>query len=367
MNADRRPRTKAAFTLLEVILAVALTAVIMVLIASAVDMHLRQLTTRRSGVEEAQLARAILRRIADDLRAVVVSRSSDEDLLGSMDELMAGDEMGMEEEAMSFDSDVSAADELTDAGMLPEKLGIYGSAYELHIDVSRVPRYEEYELAMELGDYLSAGSLGDVKTVSYFLLGGPTGTYGSLYGSTYGGSSLGAGSAAYRGTAAYGTSSLGAGGIGGLGYGASGFGASGSNWQNGSTTENLTGLARRVIDRSTIRFAQENGAWQWLDQQAELFAPEVVALEFAYFDGTQWLMEWDTELNGGLPVAVEILLVVSSADDPQITATPLTGTGIQSMQVGTEHLYRLVVQMPTADPVTDQLMTGGTLDTGAGL
>ena len=223
--------------------------------------------------------------------------------------------------------------------------------------------YEEYELAMEMGDFLSAGSLGDVKTVSYFLLGGPTGTYGSLYGSATGTSSLGSSSYA-TGASSYGTSSLGA---GGLGSGASGFGTTGSTWQNGFATENSTGLARRVVDRSTIRFAQENGALQWLDEQAELFAPEVMALEFAYFDGTQWLVEWDTELNGGLPVAVEILLILRGADDVQAAGNTLTGANLNYDQVGSEHFYRLVVQMPTADPVTDERMTGSTLGTGTGL
>lgn len=361
MNAPQRATEKRAFTLLEVILAVALTAVIMVLIAGAIDMHLRQLTTRRSGIEEAQLARAILRRIADDLRSVIVSREGEGDLMADMEQLLLGDEM--DTDAMSMESETSSAEELTAAGLLPEKLGIYGSAYELHIDVSRIPRYEEYELAMEMGDFLSAGSLGDVKTVSYFLLGGPPLMYGSPYGTASGTSSLGSSRYA-TGASTYGTSSL---GTGGFGYGASGFGTTGSTWQNGFATENSTGLARRVVDRSTIRFAQENGALQWLDEQAELFAPEVMALEFAYFDGTQWLVEWDTELNGGLPVAVEILLIVHSADDVQSAGNALTGTNINYDQIGSEHFYRLVVQMPTADPVTDERMTGSTLGTGTGL
>ena len=68
---------EAGFTLLEVILAVALTAILMAIIAGAIDFHMRQLTVRRTQIEEAQLARAVLRRIADDLRAVVVYRPVD--------------------------------------------------------------------------------------------------------------------------------------------------------------------------------------------------------------------------------------------------------------------------------------------------
>ena len=52
-NLQRR-----GFTLLEVILAVSLTAIIATMIATAIDYHLRQLTARRTQIREAQLARA---------------------------------------------------------------------------------------------------------------------------------------------------------------------------------------------------------------------------------------------------------------------------------------------------------------------
>ncbi len=59
---------RKAFSLLEVILAIALSVVIVYLVFGGIDFHLRQLTVRKTGIEEAQLARAILRKISDDLR-----------------------------------------------------------------------------------------------------------------------------------------------------------------------------------------------------------------------------------------------------------------------------------------------------------
>jgi hypothetical protein len=44
------------------------------------------------------------------------------------------------------------------------------------------------------------------------------------------------------------------------------------------------------------------------DAQRQLLAPEVVELQFAFFDGTQWLDQWDASLQTTAPLAVEIRL-----------------------------------------------------------
>ena len=75
---------RSGFSLLEVILAVALSAIVMTIVAGGVEFHLRQLTTRKTRIEDAQLARAVLRRIADDLRAVVVDRPIDMSVLEAL-------------------------------------------------------------------------------------------------------------------------------------------------------------------------------------------------------------------------------------------------------------------------------------------
>ena len=84
--SNRAKPFRHAFTLLEVVLAVALTAIIGTLIATAIDFHLRQLTVQRTRIEEAQVARAVLRRIADDLRAATLYRPAE---TASPDEMSA--------------------------------------------------------------------------------------------------------------------------------------------------------------------------------------------------------------------------------------------------------------------------------------
>ena len=73
---------RSAYTLLELLLALALSALIMMAIGLALDLHLRSLERHRGQLEEAQLARAILRHIANDLRGAV--RYEPPDLSGAM-------------------------------------------------------------------------------------------------------------------------------------------------------------------------------------------------------------------------------------------------------------------------------------------
>ncbi len=65
-----RPTKAGAFTLLEVLLAMGLTAVLLLAISSAISLHLRAFHTGRTDVEQAQLARALLNRLGEDLRSL---------------------------------------------------------------------------------------------------------------------------------------------------------------------------------------------------------------------------------------------------------------------------------------------------------
>src|SRR3954467_2274925 len=73
-----KPRNDSSgFTLFEVILAIALAAVILTLIGTAINLYLFQVDAGRTRVEEAQLARSVLSMIADDIRATTVYKPQD--------------------------------------------------------------------------------------------------------------------------------------------------------------------------------------------------------------------------------------------------------------------------------------------------
>lgn len=368
---------RSAFTLVELLLALALTVVITSLVTSAIEFHLRQMTIRRSGIEEAQVARAILQRIADDLRAVVVYRTPEvstvdelaESLLGEGAGDLTGDLGGAgsstdpDPSGSSTSSDMSGTseDELSTT-LVPLTPGIYGNMYQLQIDVSRIPRYEEYDLLSQYGGGIGLSTLSDTKTVTYFLANG-SGTTG-----LYSGSAM--------------TSGMGMGTSMGTGYGGMSAG-SGYSGIGG----NVMGLARSVLNRAASRYAQSTADIGLLDQQTELLAPEVMAVEFAYFDGLQWYAEWDTEIMGGIPMAVEITLLIRPTNDTDLLPASgygMAGQGLSSrMQPGSgnagynssnmtsanestltyENIYRLVVHLPAAELLVEETDTTTTEDT----
>lgn len=316
VSNDRRD----GFTLLETILSVALTAIIASLIASAINFHLRQLTTRRTQTEEAQLARALLRRIADDLRATVVYRPADfstvEELSASFEAaegLLSGEETP-EEADLDSDSESGSGDDIATSVIPSANPGLFGNQYELQVDVSRIPRYEEFAMVSQYGDPNQMGSLSDIKTISYFMAGG--------------GATSGAANATGFATTSPGAVDQG-------------------------------GLARRVVDRGTSRYATENGIFALLDDNVEVFAPEVASIEFAYFDGLQWTLEWDSELRGGIPLAIEITLIFMPADQRE---EEMSMTELSASQIDPNDIYRLVVHLPNSSAEELAEAEGAALD-----
>ncbi len=72
-----RCMSSRGMTLLEMLLALALTVVMLTLIGQALYFHLYTFQSRRDGVEQSQLARALLQHIANDLRAAVATEAVD--------------------------------------------------------------------------------------------------------------------------------------------------------------------------------------------------------------------------------------------------------------------------------------------------
>jgi hypothetical protein len=211
--------------------------------------------------------------------------------------------------------------------------GVYGNMYELQVDISRVPRYEEYAVIQADVNLQALRLLSDVKTVSYFLLG-QTGSP--------------------------------AGGLGMAGMGIPTDPTSANYTMPGLPPgQPLRGLGRRVVDRAATRYAMNSAGNSFLDQQIELIAPEVMLIQFRYFDGLQWLSEWDSQQFGGLPMAVEIMLVLQSSEEAAESDSLLTGLSFDetASQLDPNHVYRLVVHLPAAELIdmtasTDTTTTG---------
>ncbi len=315
------PSHRPGFTLLEVILATALAAFLVVAVGGAIQFYLRHVSNSQTEVEQVQLARAIMRLIESDLRSAVWKNQIDFESVEALASESAAGQLG--DLAMEAGIDPSLAGSALDSSttniasstMLPAAIGLYGNATELQLDISRVPRVDEYDPQYtgfrnrELGDLPS-----DIKTVAYFLL------------------------------------------VPGMRM--TGHGQIGSGEQN----QPQFGLVRRELDRAVTQYALNEGNIEGLDASAEVLAPEVSMLIFRYFDGYEWYEEWDSEVLGGLPLAVDVILAIRDYETTQalLNEEPVdeptnTNTEISNPALG--KVYRRLVRIPIAQPIEEETDT----------
>ena len=124
--------SRAGFSLLELVLAVGLSVALVALLGFAIDLHLTKLDASRSTIERAQIARAILDRIAADLRATTSAPTQD------VSEAMAAAEASAQFNVDEVDNAANA--EASDSAEPEPELypaGLSGSAAELVIDCRR--------------------------------------------------------------------------------------------------------------------------------------------------------------------------------------------------------------------------------------
>lgn len=359
-------------TLLELILALSLSVIVMGLISMAISINFRMYDLKRSNVEEAQLARSLLRHIADDIRATVQHMPPD---LSGLDivagnsqlagQVLGGSAMGALGNATGQGTGQGAGGQgannqgsggqnasqtgaqsgggnnsqpggggngtgganpgggVTNTmsggstfGVDPQTqqatstygeeqgtkiIGLYGSSTELQLDISRLPRVDQYQTQLSADGINQVVDIpSDMKTVSYYL--------GSEDGST---------------------------------NVPSGGGLSGIDVRG-------RGLYRHTLDRAVAAYALENGNENGSIGKTDLLADEVIGLQFMYFDGAGWTEEWDSTSMEGLPVAIEITLILGDPEQPETATTSFNPFGSTSEEEESERYYTLTVNLPTA-------------------
>ncbi len=285
-------RGRSGFTLIEVLLSLGLAAIVMAALATAIDVHLRCLHIGRTNVEEAQLARVLLLRIGDDLRNAVVINPIDASSIppaaSETDDAGATGDSGGEAD-MAMDDMEMEEFETEDEYVL----GLYGESDWMQVDVRRTPRLDQYDY-----DTLSSGSeilpdvVSGVKTVAYAL------------------------------------------------HDETGMAAAGGEYNGG--------LIRREVDHAVTRWAEDTGTLTTADQELEPIAPEVTELEFLYFDGTEWIDNWDSTEMGGLPTAVHVSLGIMPREQLRRLTTS-TGVSYGEDEETVNYIYSLTVALPVAE------------------
>lgn len=300
--------TPHGFTLLEVVLAIGLAGTVVGLLATALELYLMRVDANRTRVESAQLARALINQIAEDIRAARFWSPR-----GGGGGGEAGDSGGQESAGETLGSGGESSDdaendtpEATDIESAGQALGIFGTAAELRID--RATRWQWERTTRVIDPALPTSADEMPQTVVYFFGDGDTLLADRL--------------------AALGVLS-------------------------DAALPGYAGLYRQ--ESATAAWTHQNTATgvsiaSTAQATAELIAPEVLALEFAYFDGTQMVAEWDSAAQGRLPRGVEIrLTMLQQPYELALAETPQEREALlRSAENAVE--YRHFVRLPNLRP-----------------
>lgn len=334
-NTNRSSTSRSGFTLVELMLSLSLIVVATALIGSLMQLYSRNFATRGDDIRRQQLARALLHMIAEDVRSVVQEQPYDPSVLEQMLGASSGGGAAAPAAGDEATSDLASASEDygsdygSDTGMLEDDiaselpLGIRGDQYSLMVDVSMVPRVDEYQ-----GEQAGAFAVGlsdvpgDLKTITYYVQAATSqGVNDEMASFTL----------------------------------------------EDSTDAFASGLVRRQLDRRVTAYAEEIGDLDRLSRTGDIIAPEVVSLEFAYFDGAEWVYEWDSD-ELGLPWLVQILLAMQSATDSQTSelqpGVPISQMSLADRQSYGIDIYELTVAIPGAQL---QTTNAGSADQAAGM
>jgi prepilin-type N-terminal cleavage/methylation domain-containing protein len=330
---------RRGFTLIEVVLAIGLTAMVVYLLSTATELYLANVDASRTRVETAQLARTLLDQIAGDLANVRVSPpaggASTTGGFGGAGGSQTGG--GIPGGGTPGGGDPSGAGMTGGNAGVPggtmnsgapggtgmgggasssgggsavatgSKEGVYGNAQQIRIDRSPYANWERATREVELQE--ASGRADMPMSVRYFFVDQDIVNSQAL---------------AQKGVA------------------------------REIAPTSVGGLYRETVVTASIAPDDPplpTGESARAGAQLELLAPEVVALELTYFDGTDLVEEWDSVVDRGLPRGVEILLTIA---EPRFDPRPSQDEQ-QRLADGryteTERVeYRRFVRLPLVTP-----------------
>lgn len=340
---NRRP----GFTLFEVLISLALCLVLLTAVYASLQVYARFSTAGREQIERVQLSRAILRRMEVDVNSVVFrvpeeeteegqaadsgtssgSSGGSSSGSGSSSSGSGGQSGGSSGQGGSSggsggsgtqnsgsssgasgsqnsqsggnsssssttESETEIAIEDPTQAYTATSVGIIGDGGNLVVHVSRPSRDLSYSAVVDADSVTSRTS--DLQSISYFLAApGGAGLQGAV------GQSAGA------------------------------------------------GLARLEGDRFAIDHADAQADIAALAAEANVIAPEIVGLQFRYFDGTQWYDSWNSVTEAALPQAIEVTLAFQSLDAVAPRDTALLTTAADATLAPS---VRYVIAVPLATP-----------------
>jgi hypothetical protein len=107
--------------------------------------------------------------------------------------------------------------------------------------------------------------------------------------------------------------------------------------------DGIDGLGRMSGDRFTLALADKQGDLVQLASQTKLIAEEINSLAFEYHDGTEWLKEWDSDLQERVPNAIGVTIGFREPNHPE-------GSILYHQPSESTDTYRIVVPMVVSQP-----------------
>lgn len=339
---ERSVATRSGYTLLELLLSLALTVIVFAGIAAAISVFYEALTSQQRIIEQDLVGRSILNMMANDLRAGLQYKAADVsgiENLAVSEALIAGlggggggaagggggggetgeppdDETGGDEGETGGDGTGAAGTGAAATGQnnapaedepnpAEEDNAWYrpsfvGTGNTFTIDISRLPRLDQYSALTS--DLSATSTPSDIKRIAWLVALDPGGTPNPNSIDPAG--------------------------------------------------DAMGGLYRREVDRAVSAFRKEPDTPGGPDEYARLMAPEVVSVQFRYFDGTNWLGEWQSTSVGGYPLAVEITLLLDPDRTPDVAANPARGDS--NVNLENTKVYRTVVHLPVAEIMPEE-------------
>lgn len=306
-----------AFTLVEVLLAVMLSAFLIAMITSAIYLNVRVLQRQQNEIERSQIARNVLMMIKSDIRAAIQYKPADvtglENLTLSQEAIAgAAGAAGIDPSAVAGAGGQEPEDDQeTGIGTNQTQVlrpGLYGTSTQLMIDVSRLPRIDQYDPIVVGNASNSPIELPtDVKTVGYFV---------------------------------------------------SERSEQSVEMEVGQDIAASGGLYRRQLDRAVASFSPNLAATLASIGNTKLIANEVIGIRFRYFDGENWVDQWNSDDEGGFPGAVEVTIVV---DNERLISEEASYALRNNVQTG--DTWRTVINLPVAEILSEeeleQIANGG--------
>jgi hypothetical protein len=119
------------------------------------------------------------------------------------------------------------------------------------------------------------------------------------------------------------------------------------------------GLMRAEMDRAVTTYAESGGGAASIYDNAQCLADEVVGLGCEYFDGTEFLTEWDSSTSGTLPRAIRIWLSIKPTYGMSEKELAQAAAG---KEVPSTDFY-FVISLPTAPLVATSLIRSTGMNT----